>query len=201
MSAVEAFARLKSLRQSVFRTGDAAACLRVPESTAHDTLKRLEAAGLVLRLRQGLWSTDPAPDPMAIVDRVVSPHPAYVSFESALFYHGMIQQIPPRVTVASLDRARTIKTRIGTYVVRHVPPHLFGGYDDRGKARIATPEKALFDTAYRAAHRGWRSAYFPEIEIPATFDPAGVDNWIARIPSAKLRTMTQSIIVGLGVDG
>jgi hypothetical protein len=66
---------------------------------------------------------------------------------------------------------------------------------------MATPEKALFDAAYHAAQRGWRSAFFPEIELPEGFDPAFVDAWIARIPSAKLRTMTQIVSTDMGVPG
>jgi predicted transcriptional regulator of viral defense system len=101
----------------------------------------------------------------------------------------MIEQIPRQVSVASLDRARRVSTAIGTYEIHHLAPGLFGGYGGSEETGyLATPEKTLFDTVYVRAAAGNR-AYFPELSLPPDFDNAQLDEWTARIESARLRTL------------
>ncbi|MBI2941895.1 MAG: type IV toxin-antitoxin system AbiEi family antitoxin domain-containing protein [Chloroflexi bacterium] len=198
MNALTAYADLRRLGQPVLRTREVAARLQMSDSTANSLLKRLERAGLATQIRHGLW-TVVAVDPLALPEHLTAPYPSYVSFETALFQHAMIQQIPPRVTVASVGKPRTVKTALGTFVIRQISARLFGGFEDRDGARIATPEKALFDTVYRAAQRGWKAAYFPEIELPDTFDVPALSRWIELITSPKLRAMVPAVLRDLGI--
>lgn len=201
MSTLQAYAELRSLGQRFLRTGEVARRLRVPDSTAHATLKRLVDAGLAVHVRQGLWSLEPGADPLLLPAHLTGAFPAYVSFETALFYHDMIQQIPPRVTVASLHRSATIRTAVATYQVHRIPPALFGGFEDRDGIRLALAEKAAVDLAYVRAHRGWKSTRMPEIEVPAEFQPMEVASWVARIPSRRLQTMVRFALAGWGIPG
>ena len=114
-----------------------------------------------------------------------------MSFQSALNVHGMIDQIPRDTTVASLDRARRITTTIGTYAVHHIPGELFGGWAKGPRGRVATPEKAIFDLAYISAARGAQPRRVPEIVLPAGFDRAAIDEWIAKIADPRIATMTK----------
>ncbi|MFH1474443.1 MAG: hypothetical protein ABIG85_01140, partial [Chloroflexota bacterium] len=59
-------------------------------------------------------------------------------------HHGMIDQLPREVSVASLDRARRITTTLGTFAIHHLPPELFGGWAETPRGPVATPEKAIF---------------------------------------------------------
>ena len=128
--------------------------------------KLLEEAGLVRRLRRGLWALDQGIDPFAVAPFLTAPFPAYVSFWSALSRHGMIEQIPRQISIASLDRPRRIVTSAGIYEVHRIAPELFGGYDGSQEAGyLATPEKALFDTVYVRTAAGSR-AFFPEPHTP-----------------------------------
>ncbi len=88
------------------------AALGVSASSASHTLRALENRRLVTRVRRGLWSVDTTiPDARALAADITRPYPSYVSFESALFAHGMIDQVPRAITLASLGRPRTAEVR------------------------------------------------------------------------------------------
>jgi predicted transcriptional regulator of viral defense system len=120
---------------------------------------------------------------------LTAPLPAYVSFRSALSHHGLIEQIPREISVASLDRARRIETSVGVFAIHHLAPELLGGYrgaEDTGY--LATAEKALFDTVYVRAATGSR-AFFPELALPAGFADPQAKEWTAQIASRRLQTL------------
>jgi predicted transcriptional regulator of viral defense system len=196
MSAATAYATLRSLRAPVITTGEAAAALRVSESSASRTLRTLERRGLLRRVRQGIWALDGASgDPRAIIADLTRPLPAYVSFQSALATHGAIDQIPRETTIASLGRPRRVRTTLGTYVIHRLPPELFGGFEDHNGVAMATVEKALFDYFYVAAASGHPNRRLPELDLPADFSEKDLRQWIARSPSPRLRTLVEA-----GVD-
>jgi predicted transcriptional regulator of viral defense system len=186
---VEAYADLARMQRPVITTREAATRWRTERVTAGRRLRAMESAGLVRHLRRGLWTLEPDIQPFALPSFLTAPYPAYVSFSSALARHGLIEQIPRQVSVASLDRARKIETTFGTYEIHHLAPDVFGGY--RGSERggyLATPEKALFDAIYTRAAAGGR-AYFPELSLSAEFDRGELRRWTDRIESKRLRTI------------
>jgi predicted transcriptional regulator of viral defense system len=187
----DALGELQRLGRPVIERGEAIARLDVSPVRASQILRSLEEAGLVARLGHGLWLLKPRADPFSIPPYLTAPFPAYVSLWSALHRHGMIQQIPRQIFVASLDRPRRVETPLGTYSIHHLAPDVFGGYTGTADTGyIATPEKALFDTVYlRAARRG--GVYLPELELPESFDADEVADWTKRITSTRLRTMVQ----------
>lgn len=191
MRQVEAYAQLRDLGGAVVRTREAAALWHVDEGTARRRLGSLAQAGLVLSLRRGLWALDPGLDPFALAPYLTAPLPAYVSTFSALAAHGMIEQVPGRVSVVSLDRSRRIHTAVADFDVHHLAPELFGGYVAwRRGGSIASPEKALFDLVYLRAAAGGR-AYLPELSLPEGFEPDALRVWGNRIGSARLRTIVE----------
>ena len=189
MKAAAAYGELRKLDRPAVTTREAAALWRTEEGTARRRLHSLQDAGLVRALRRGLWALDPDLDPFALAPYLTAPFPAYVSIFSALAAHGMIEQIPRQVSVASLDRARKIQTALGNFAVHHLAPDLFGGYVAwRGGGFIASPEKALFDLVYIRAAAGSR-AFVPELSLPPGFEPEALMTWIDRIKSSRLRTI------------
>jgi predicted transcriptional regulator of viral defense system len=191
MSLLDTYAVLEGLGP-VLTTAEAAQALRRSTSAASHLLGELEAKGRARRLRMGTWAIgNVSPDPYAVVGEFTRPYPAYVSFNSALNYHGMIDQLPREVSVASLDRARRIKTTIATYAVHHLAPELFTAWTDTKRGRIATPEKAVFDLAYVSAVSQGRPRRVPEIELPADFDQRRFDAWMERIRSQRVATLTR----------
>jgi len=192
MTSVAALVTLERIGPFV-STAEAQAALRISLSSTSRLLAELETEGRARRIRHGLWSIGPtAPDPYLLPEQLTRPAPAYVSLVSALNFHGMIDQSPREITVASTGRARRIETSLGVYAVHQLPPELFGGWTDTPHGRIATPEKAVFDLAYTgAAHRA-RTRRVPEIELPAGFDPQRIAEWVMRIGSPRLATITRA---------
>lgn len=190
-TATDVYADLLQIGRPVVETREAAARLRTSVSNASHRLRSIEETGLVRRIRHGLWTLDPAVEPIVVAPYLTAPFPAYVSLWSALAMHDMIEQIPRQIFVASLDRTRTIKTTVGNYSVHHLLPELFDGFDgcpERGY--LATPEKALFDSVYVRTPRGGR-VFFPELSLPERFDERQLKQWVEQITRPRLRTLVR----------
>lgn len=196
-SATTALARLRSLRKPALTTGDAAAALRVSTSTASAMLTRLAASGLLLRVRRGLWSLEPASDPMRLVNSLTAPLPSYVSFYTALYLHGMISQIPQVIYVASLALPRQIRTQVGTFSIHRLSPRFFGGYETADGVPLATREKALLDTLYLVPARSRLFTALPEVEIPRAFDRKVAHAWLKRISEGPRRKAVEKRLLAL----
>lgn len=191
MKATEALADLRHLGKSVLTTEDAALKLKVTLSAASRVLARLAAVGLVRQIRHGLWSLERDVDALLLPEYLTAPYPAYVSFQSALYFHGMISQIPRVIYVASLAKTRRVTTSLGTYSIHRLAPSFFGGYTtlpDSG-IRLAKPEKALLDTLYLSPARSRLFAHLPELELPGRFSRRETRRWLAKIPALYRRTM------------
>lgn len=191
MSAVNVLGRLRALGVPAVTTSDAAAAAGLSIEAASHALRRLASAGLVTPVRKGLWALRESPDPLSLADYVTAPHPSYVSLQTALHLHGMIEQIPDVTYLVSLGRTALVRTRIGTYSVHHVGPRFFGGavLDHRTGVRLASPEKALVDFLYLSPTRSRLFARLPELELPPGFSQAEARRWGALIPSARVRTI------------
>ena len=191
MKAVDAYADLSRFGRPVVTTEDAAMRLRTSVSAASRILGRLVAAGLVTRLRHGLWSLVAPLDPLLLAEYLTAPLPAYISLQSALYFHGMISQIPRVVYAASLATTRRVTTSIATYSIHKLAADFFGGYRvaTESQVKMATPEKALLDVLYLAPARSRLFARLPELELPARFGVRECRRWIARIASPSRRTM------------
>lgn len=189
MRSAEAYADLLRLDRPIVTTREAATRWRVERSTAIRRLHAIEEAGLARLLRRGLWALDPDLDPFVVPPYLTAPLPAYVSMWSALHRHGLIEQIPGRITVASLDRPRRIETGLGVYEIHHLAPELIGGFGGSAEdGYLATPEKAVFDTVYvRAAAKS--RAFFPELSLPGYCTGEEATEWTERIASPRLRAI------------
>jgi predicted transcriptional regulator of viral defense system len=189
VKSADAYGDLVRLERPIIETREAATRLGLSVSRTSHLLRSLEESGLVQRLRHGLWAIGSDVEPVSLAPYLTVPFPAYVSFWSALARHGMIEQIPRQIYVASLHRTRTVKTTIGTYSIHQIVPELFDGYAGSERAGyLATAEKSLFDTIYLRSTRGAR-IYLPELVLPNDFDGTKLDEWTARIARPRLRTL------------
>lgn len=188
MKVADAYAELRRLGRPVLSTREAAALWGSEQTAASRRLASLSDAGLVLRIRKGLWAFDSEIEPFALGPYLTAPLPSYVSLWSALADHGMIEQVPRQISLVSLARPRRIVTTLGTYVVHQLTPELFGGYTHTERGYLASAEKAFFDLVYVRTAAGAR-ARPPELSLPRDFDRAKLDPWIDRIGSPRLRTL------------
>ena len=199
MRALDAYADLRRFKKPVLTTEDAAIRMRVSLSAASRTLGRLAGKGLILSLRHGLWALDPDIDPLVIPEYLTAPLPAYISLYTALYHHGMIEQVPQVIYAASTASTRRVSTALATYSVHRVAPEFFGGYatDPRTHLKMATQEKALLDVLYLSAGRSRLFARLPELELPRGFDVRECRRWIRRIPAPYRRTMVDKRLAAI----
>lgn len=191
MRLIDALATLSAMQAPVFDTGDAAARLGVDTAHASTVLARLAATRHVVRLRRGVWAFRDRVDPLALPEYLTSPCPSYVSLQSALYLHGLIEQVPAVTYAVSLARTRRFTTPLGTVSIHHVDPGFFFGFENAGAAggRLATPEKALVDFLYLAPARSRLFRALPELTLPARFSLRRARAIVARIGSSRRRTM------------
>jgi predicted transcriptional regulator of viral defense system len=191
MNAAQALGLLRGLRVPAVTTADAAALLGLTTGAASHTLRRLAGAGLVAGVRKGLWALQDPPEPLALAEYVTAPYPSYVSLQSALYLHGMVDQVPSVTYLVSLARTARVETGVGVYSVHHVHPSFFGGaeQDPRTGVRLATPEKALVDHLYLSPTRSRLFSRLTELELPDGFRAAEARRWVRRIPSARVKTI------------
>lgn len=190
MTSVEAYARLRNLGLPVVETGDAAVVLGLSGAATTHLLARLARAGLITRIKHATWWVAGAVDPYRLPEYLTAPMGSYLSLQTALYHHGMVEQIPQQLYVVSLARSQQITTSVGHFSIHHVVPQLYGGFEETGSgAKMATPEKALFDLAWLSATRDRRFAATPELSIPETFSYDEIARWIAKIPSVRGQTL------------
>lgn len=196
MNQIEALRRLKSLGTRGFETRDAAALLSVTPANANMILRRLERGGMLTHVSRGRWLSTRDVHRFALPEIISAPYPAYVSLQSGLFHHGLIEQVPAVIYAVTLGRPRRVRTPLGVVSFHRMPPELFSGYEveDASGAKIATAEKALFDVLYLAPGRSRLFAKLPELEIPKRFRWTQLQRYVALVKSPSRRTlMTRSM--------
>ena len=190
MNQIEALQRLQAFAAPVFETRDAAALLQVTPSNANMILRRLAREGMISHLSRGRWLANKKISRLALPEFISAPYPAYISLQSALFHHGLIEQIPSITYAVTLARPRRVKTPMGTISFHRIPPELFKGFDltAQSDAKIATPEKALFDTLYLAPSRSRVFSTLPELTIPRRFQWARLQEYTGLVKSPSRQT-------------
>ena len=202
MNQAEALQKIQSLGAPVFETRDISALLRVSPANASVLLSRLASRDFVRRLARGRWSIGMHPNREQLAEQVAAPSPAYVSLQSALFRHGLIEQVPEMLYAVTLGRARRIRTPLGAVSLHRLPPALFGGYEvATDGTKTATAEKALFDLLYLAPTRSRLFARLPEMELPRSFRWNEVARWTKKIAGMSRRAFVERKLAALKSSG
>lgn len=197
MNQSEALQRIRGLGVPSFETRDVSALLRVSPANASVLLARLAERELVVRLARGKWLLGPGSRPL-VAEQIAAPYPAYVSLQSALFRHGVIEQVPAITYAVTLGRARRVRTPRGAVSLHRMPPELFGGFvlaEDGGK--LATVEKALFDLVYLAPTRSRLFVKLPEMELPRGFRWTETARWARKIAGSSRRAFVEAKLAEL----
>lgn len=192
MQLIEAEQQLLSLHQTVLQTRDVAAFFNIDIAHASKLLDRLCRAGKFVNLMRGKWATTTKLDPLILLEYLTAPFPSYISLQTALFYHGLISQIPATIYAVSLARTHQISNHFGTFSIHHLQPELFFDFMQIDQVKIATPEKALIDILYLTPAVSKLFKSLPEIEIPDQFDVKKAKSIIKRIPSQRMQTLVEN---------
>lgn len=134
--------------------------------------------------------------------------PSYVSFESALSYHGWIPEAVRTVTCASVKRAKEFETPVGIFSYEHIPTKAFSfGVEQHQQETlltlfIASPLKALADIIY-TRKRTWDSMedlsedLRIEIESLQKSDRKLLTELIENYPSLRVKKALNVLLKGL----
>ncbi len=181
-------------RSPVFTTGEVTELGGMDVRNVSRDLSRLAEDGRIVRIRRGLWAVTGHPDfsPYAVVPHLFEEKDAgYVSFFTALNLHGMIEQIPQLIEVATRINKKSLETPVGTFEFHQLQDELYGGFepaDRRWSYLLATPEKAIFDALYISVRKGRQFARLPELEFNEGFSERTLTDWIERIEARSIRT-------------
>ncbi len=148
---------------------------------------------MLIKVYRGVWAESGAKklSVFEIIPYLFPRQRVYVSFITALHLHGMIEQIPQVITLASTSHTRTMRTKVGVFSVHQITPTFFDGfnwYKAEGSFLIAEPEKALVDSLYLSGRRKKQFGHFPEMHIPPEFSYKKALQWSERIKEKKIRT-------------
>ena len=195
MNALSAYKKLHRLAPT-FSTRDASMILNVSAKYASVILTRLAKNQMIVHLGRGLWAYSDNIDPLLLPTLFAHPWSCYVSLYSALYFHGMITQIPTAVYAITIGKTKRYKTPFGLVSLHHMNADLFDGYKAYGPQAIymATPEKALFDTLYLAPAKSLLFASLTEIELPKHFNKAQFKQWAAGIQNKSRRAHVLSFL-------
>jgi len=182
--------KLRDTGAAALGTADVAALLGMNSSHASKVMERLCGSSEVVRLKRGVWGFSDRLEPLRLPEHLTSPLPCYVSLQSALFYHGIISQIPEVVYAVSTARTRRWVTPLATVSIHHLDPSFFFGFGTvgNGSIKMATPEKALLDCLYLSPAKSRLFAQLPELDLQQSFDIREAKRLLKRLPSSSLRT-------------
>lgn len=192
---------IKQLGRAVFTTNEIIALSGKSTSVVTQSLTYLERQGLIFKVARGIWAeAHSRVSPYHVVPFLAPRHRVYVSFVSALHLHGIIEQIPQTVTLASTAHTRTIYTKLGTFAIHQIASGFFKGFDwyrGEGDFLIAEPEKALVDSLYLSAHKKRQFGFFPELHFTKTFSFTRARQWAQAITMPKVRLYVEKRLLEL----
>lgn len=133
--------------------------------------------------------------------------PSYISFESALSYHGWIPEAVRTITSASVKRSKEFDTPIAVFSYEHIPIKAFSYGIEQVRQEnitlfIASPLKALADIAF-SRKRSWQTLddisedMRIELENFKNCDKQLLLELIENYPSQKVRKVLNILKTGL----
>lgn len=195
MKLIDAYTSLRQLKLPILQTKDVAAFFNIDTKHANKLLSRLAETKQIIHLSHATW-VFPDTEPLILPNLLTAPFPAYISLQTALYYHGMISQIPNIIYAVSIARTRSYKTPMANVSIHHIQPSFFFGYneiDNNGLLKIATPEKALLDIFYLSQAKTRLFHSLPEVELPKKFNLSLAKNMIDKIESARRKTRVKRL--------
>ena len=121
--------------------------------TPKTRIQRMVKNGILVKIRRGLYETDPNVPAYLLAGVVYSP--SYISFSYALSHYGLIPERVEICTSATFgkNRNKMFQTPFGTFSYRDIPKEAYPHgvcWNQEGKYSylIASPEKALCDMLY-----------------------------------------------------
>ncbi len=147
MSGIELIKILRDVNKPFFTIADLEKITRLSRPSLYVALKRWVDKGILERIATGIYS--PMLSDLSIEKVAAQLYiPNYLSFESALARHGILNLIPHSQTFATTRKTKRYTLRNQDVEFRQLSPNLFFGFEMKGGINIAGPEKAFLDQVY-----------------------------------------------------
>jgi predicted transcriptional regulator of viral defense system len=140
--------KIYSTNQKFFTTKDLRDVLEINNRrTFEQTVKRLEEENILTKIERGKYlKTNSNYEKFEIAQFIYNP--SYISFETALSYYGLINQLPFEITSATPKKGVEKEFEGQLYSYQHMQKELYIGFKKEEEYLIALPEKAIFDQIY-----------------------------------------------------
>jgi len=190
MLLIDALQKLKALDLPTLRTDEVAGVLNINRDHASQILRRLTQAGEMMKLKRSVWGFVERLEPFMLPELLTAPLPSYISLHTALYFHGLISQIPDITYAVSIARTRRFRTQLGDVSIHHIQPDFFTGYTiiNEKQIKMATPEKALIDFLYLKPAKSKFFHSLPEVDLSSNFDTRHAYDFISMIPAQQHKT-------------
>ena len=155
----------------IFTTRDYAYYQNLSISAASKKLSRLKKDKLLTHVTKGVWANASHPyfHPASCVPYLLNNESGYVSFLTALHFHGLLSQIPKTIQVATTGHSRTLDSSVAYYEFIQIKPELMQQHLTWSETQLpyllATAEKALLDVLYISTRKNRRFIRIPELSL------------------------------------
>jgi predicted transcriptional regulator of viral defense system len=147
MTGVRLLKILQTLNKPFYTIADLEKITGLGRNSLYVALKRWVDGGVLERVSQGIYF--PMGENLSSEKIAAQLYlPNYLSFESALARHGILNMIPYTLTFATTRKTRKFILRRQGVEFRKVSSGLFFGFEMKDGIHIAVPEKAFLDQMY-----------------------------------------------------
>ena len=179
MTGVGLLKTMKTLNKEFYTIADLEKITGLGRDSLYVALKRWVDGGVLERVSQGIYI--PLGENLPLEKIAAQLYlPNYLSFESALARHGILNMIPYSLTFATTRKTKKYSLRKHGVEFRQISPGLFFGYEMKSGIHIAVPEKAFLDQIYLVS-RGKSSFDMDEINFK-NLSPKLIKNYSERFP-------------------
>ncbi len=155
----------------IFTTRDFANYQKMSMPAASKRLSRLNENKLLTHITKGVWANAGHPyfHPASCVPYLLNNESGYVSFLTALHFHGLLSQIPKTIQVATTGHSRILDSSVAYYEFIQIKPELMQKHAMWSETQLpyllATAEKALIDVLYISTRKNRRFIRIPELTL------------------------------------
>lgn len=164
MASIKHISIINQSQLKFFTTKDLQGLFKIKaKRTVEDLIKKLIEEKVLGQLEKGKYQViNTQPSSFEIAQFLYSP--SYISFETALNYHGILSQFPTEITSATTKKRAVKCVENTTYSYSKISSKLFTGYYKEDTYLIASPEKALFDQFYMISKSLKTEEYLNEMD-------------------------------------
>jgi predicted transcriptional regulator of viral defense system len=179
MKGIKLLRTLQKINKPFYTISDLEKITGLSRDSLYVTLTRWVDNGIIERVAQGIYV--PLGSNISLENVAAQLYISnYLSFETALAKHGVLNLIPYTLTFATTRKTRQYILQKKEIEFRQISPELFFGFEMKDGIYMATPEKAFLDEVYFVV-RGKATLDFDELDIKK-LSPKTLKEYSQRFP-------------------